>query len=82
MRMILASPLLLVGGCNVAHDAPNDQTTYSLNEQKIEHAADSVGNAAEDVASGVSNVASDVGQSVKNEVGKVDVDVDADHNKQ
>ena len=82
MRMILALPLLMVAGCDVDRDAANDQTTFSIDEQKIENAADRVGNAAEEVASGVGNVAEDVGHSVKNEVGDVDVDVDVSRNKQ
>ena len=76
MRLILALPLLMVAACDVQKDATNDQTTYELNQQKIEDAAESVGNTAKDVASDIGNAAEDAGEKVKNRVNDIDIDVD------
>jgi hypothetical protein len=81
MRMILALPLLMVAACDVKKDVANDQTTYELNEQRIEKAAEGAGNAVEAAANDVGKSAKSAGEKVKKQVDDVHVKVDVDHNK-
>ena len=81
MRMLVALPLLLLPACDVQKDAANDQVTLEFNEEHVENAAESVGNAAERAASEVGNAAERAGQAIENEVGDIDVDVDVGRDK-
>ena len=81
MRMILALPLLMLAACDVEKDAANDQTSYELNEQKIEGAAEDVGNTAKEVVTDIGNAAERVGEKIESEVEDVDIDVDIDGRK-
>jgi hypothetical protein len=80
MRIILALPLLMVAACNVERDTANDSTTMEFNQERIEGAAEDVGNAARDVAAGAANVASATGDAIGNEVGD-GADADANRNE-
>ena len=81
MRTILALPLLLAAGCNVDNDAANDQMTLEYNQQRIEDAASSAANTAQDIGAGIGNVAASAGSAISNEVGDIDVDLDVDRNR-
>jgi hypothetical protein len=81
MRIIIALPLLALGGCNVSNDANNDQVTLQYNQERLEQGASDVRNAASDVATSVGNVAVSTGQAIGNEVGDIDVDVDVNRNR-
>lgn len=81
MRMILALPLLMAAACDVEKDAANDQTSYELNEQKIESGAEDVGNTAKEVLTDIGNAAETAGRKIEKEVEDVDIDVDVNRNR-
>ena len=81
MRIMLALPLLLVAGCNVANDEANDQMTLEYNQQRIEDAAASAANTAEEIGSSIGNIAESTGAAISNEVGDIDVDVNINRDR-
>jgi hypothetical protein len=62
-RNLLALPFLVLGlaACNVERDAANDSTTLSVDEQKVEGAADQAGNLVEGAADEVQEAARNAG---------------------
>lgn len=72
MRMLLATPLLLVAACGVEHDTANDQVTVQYNEQEIQQTAEDAGNTAEGIGAAIANEAEDAAAKIQN----TDVDVD------
>ena len=80
MRILLATPLLLLGACNVERDQGNDTTTLSFNEAVAENALDDAGDAAKNIGGVIANDAQQAADKVQNEVGDVDVDVDVTRN--
>jgi hypothetical protein len=81
MRIMLALPLLLVAGCNLNNDEANDQMTLEYNQQRIEDAAATAANTAEEVGSSIGNIAESTGAAISNEVGDIDVDVNINRDK-
>jgi hypothetical protein len=81
MRLILALPLLALGGCNVDNDPANDQVRFEYNQQRVEDAAAATARTAKEVGASVGNVAVSTGRAVANEVGDIDVDVDVTRNR-
>jgi hypothetical protein len=80
MRIILALPLLIVAGCDVQKDAANETTSYEFNEQKVESAADKVGNTAEAVVSDIGDAAENAGEKIERKIDDVDIDVNVSRN--
>ena len=80
MRILMATPLLLLGACNVDRDAGNDTTTVSFNEEVAANTLEDVGNTAENIGGAVANEAEQTAAKVENEVGDVDVDVNVTRN--
>lgn len=78
MRILIVTPLLLLGACNVDRDAGNDTTTVSFDESAAANAAEDVGQAAENIGGAIANDVERTADKVSNEVGDVDVDVDVD----
>ena len=76
MRILLAIPLLLAGGCNVERDKANDTTAITINEAEVQNTAETVGNQVENIAGDVGNQAENLGDKVRNS--DVDVTVDKD----
>ncbi|HET9428274.1 MAG TPA: hypothetical protein VFO69_07940 [Allosphingosinicella sp.] len=81
MRIILMLPLLLAAGCNVDNDEANDQMTLEYNQERIEDAAASAANTAEEIGASIGNVAESTGQAISNEVGDIDVDVNVNRTR-
>ena len=81
MRIMLALPLLIVAGCNVDNDEGNDQMTLEYNQQRIEDAASSAANTAEEIGSSIGNIAESTGEAISNEVGDIDVDVNINRDR-
>lgn len=81
MRIILMLPLLLAAGCNVDNDEANDQMTLEYNQERIEDAAASAANTAEEIGASLGNVAESTGQAISNEVGDIDVDVNVNRTR-
>ena len=80
MRILLATPLLLLGACNVDRDSGNGTTTVSFNEDVAENTLSDVGDAAENIGGAIVNDVEQTADKVSNEVGDVDVDVDVTRN--
>ena len=80
MRIIFALPLLLVAGCDVQKDTAHDTTSYEFNEQKVESAAENVGDSAKNVLSDVGEAAENAGEKIKDKVDNVDIDVNVNRN--
>ena len=80
MRILLATPLLLLGACDVDRDSANNTVSVTVNEEVA-------GNAVEDAGNQIGNIASDIGNDVRDTAEKVDnrldnTDVDIDTNTQ
>jgi hypothetical protein len=73
MRILLLTPLLLLGACNVSTD--NNAVTVQYDQNTAENTAADVGNTAQ-------NIAADIGNDVKKTSDKVqNSDVDVSVNK-
>ena len=73
MRIMLAIPLLLLGGCNISKDG--NAVTVQYDQNTAENAASDIGNTAQDIAGDIGNDVRATGDKIENKVGSTDVDV-------
>ncbi|MCL6678022.1 hypothetical protein LZ519_01620 [Sphingomonas sp. RG327] len=64
MRILLLTPLLLVGACNVSTD--NNSVTVQYDQNTAENAAADVGNTARDMGNAIANEADETAAKVNN----------------
>jgi hypothetical protein len=64
MRILLLTPLLLVGACNVSTD--NNAVTVQYDQNTAENAAADVGNTAQDIGGAIANEANETAAKVNN----------------
>jgi hypothetical protein len=64
MRILLLTPLLLVGACNVSTDNKADTVQYDQNT--AENAAADVGNTAQDMGNAIGNEVDETAAKVNN----------------
>jgi len=64
MRILLLTPLLLVGACNVSTD--NNAVTVQYDQNTAENAAADVSNTAQDIGSAIANEADETAAKVNN----------------
>ena len=75
MRIALASPLLLLGACQVSKDESNGTTSVTYNSDVAENAAKDVGNTAQNIAADIGNDVQKTGKKIENKIGNTDVDI-------
>ena len=64
MRILLLTPLLLVGACNVSTD--NNAVTVQYDQNTAENAAADVGNTAQDMGNAIGNEVDETAAKVNN----------------
>ena len=64
MRILLLTPLLLVGACNVSTD--NNAVTVQYDQNTAENAAADVGNTAQDMGTAIGNEVDETAAKVNN----------------
>ena len=64
MRILLLTPLLLVGACNVSTD--NNAVTVQYDQNTAENAAADVSNTAQDIGGAIANEAEETAAKVDN----------------
>lgn len=66
MRIMLLTPLLLLGACNVTTDSGNNQVTLQYNKDAAARAASDVGNTAENIGTAIGNEAQETANKIDN----------------
>jgi hypothetical protein len=68
MRILLATPLLLVSACNVSTDTNNSEMTLQYNQETAQNAIEDVGNTAENIGAAIANEAEETANKVNEKV--------------
>ena len=76
MRLLVLAALVTLGGCDVANDTANDKVTVTYDKAEIRKTAEETRRAAKKVGESAANIANGTARVIKDEVGKVDVEVD------
>jgi hypothetical protein len=78
MRILVLTPLLLLGACNVSTDQGNNSVTVQYDQNTAQNAAADIGNTAQDMGNAIANEASETAAKVNNSGIVADND---DHNQ-
>ena len=77
MRILVLTPLLLLGACNVSTDQGNNSVTVQYDQNTAENTAADIGNTAQDMGNAIANEASETAAKVNNS----GIVADDDHNQ-
>jgi len=75
MKILVLTPLLLLGACNVSTD--NNAVTVQYDQNTAENAAADIGNTAENIGAAIGNEVDETAAKVNNS----DIVADDDHNE-
>jgi hypothetical protein len=66
MRIVVLTPLLLLGACNVSTDQGNNSVTVQYDQNTAENAAADIGNTARDMGNAIGNEVDETAAKVNN----------------
>jgi hypothetical protein len=77
MRILVLTPLLLLGACNVSTDQGNNSVTVQYDQNTAENAAADIGNTAQAMGNAIGNEVDETAAKVNNS----GIVADDDHNE-
>ena len=72
---IAATPLLLLGACQVSKDNGNGTVSVTYNSDVAQNAAAAAGNTAQNIANDIGSDVKNTGEKIENKVGNTNVSV-------